>query len=126
MKRTISILAAAALWGAMSLPAFAQVGAGVAGNASVGDQPTAHFGANADTANSDAERAEPASPTDTSPTAARRHALRNENSPTIHSNEDNRGIGTNSGNGVTVKGLNGNAEQRRNMPATDNSPNGGY
>ena len=112
MNRTITAISAALFATVMASPAFAQVGAGVAGNASVGDQPTTHFGANADTANSDAERAEPASPTDTSPAAARRHAQRNENSPTIKTNENSRGIGTTPGNSISVKGLNGNAERR--------------
>ena len=41
MKRTITVLTAAIFAGAMALPALAQVGAGVAGNATVGD-PTMH------------------------------------------------------------------------------------
>jgi hypothetical protein len=124
MKRTLTAFTAIVFATAIALPAFAQVGAGVAGNASVGTE-TAHAGANSDVANSDAERAEPASPTDSSPAAARRHLHRSENSPTIRSNGSKRGTGTSPENGISVNGLNGNAGQPVS-PGTDNSPTGGY
>src|SRR5208283_1359178 len=82
MKRTITVFTAAIFATAIALPAFAQVGAGVAGNANVPDTGM-NAGANSDIANSDAERAEPASPTDNSPTAIRRHMQRSENSTAI-------------------------------------------
>ena len=49
MNRTMTILTAALFSTAMALPAFAQVGAGVAGNATVGESNN-HIGANADRA----------------------------------------------------------------------------
>ena len=92
MKRTLTLLTAVIFTGAMALPAFAQVGAGVAGNANVGDSGM-HAGANSDVANSDAERAEPASPADSSPARLRRHARRSEN-PTENSTKNSTTITT--------------------------------
>src|SRR5579862_9825842 len=97
MHRTLTALTALLFASALALPAFAQVGAGVAGNATVGDN-TNHIGANADVANSDAERAEPASPTDVSPKMMRRHATRSENpvdNPPATSSSQRRGIDAN-------------------------------
>jgi hypothetical protein len=76
MKRSMTVLSAAMFATAMSVgatmsPAFAQVGAGVAGNANVG-VPSGHAGANSDTANSDAERTEPAPPVIPPPTTLHR------------------------------------------------------
>ena len=80
MNRTITAITAAIFTGALAIPAFAQVGAGIAGNGSVGD-PTMHAGANADVANSDAERAEPAAPINSAPTTTR-HLRRRDRSKT--------------------------------------------
>jgi hypothetical protein len=126
MKRTLTIFSAVVFAGAMALPAFAQVGAGVAGNATVGESNN-HIGANADVANSDAERAEPTAPTDTSPTVVRRHPLRSENptskSPSI-SSDQRRGIDANA-----PLGSNAMSDTRlgpRANASTDDSPTGGY
>lgn len=125
MKRTITALTAAIFATAIALPAFAQVGAGVAGNANVPDSGM-HAGANADIANSDAERAEPASPTDNSPTAIRRHAHHRENSAAIDATRNDRGVGasagTNVGSPITPDAHVG----PRANAGTDNSPTGGY
>ncbi len=116
MKRTITAFTAAIFATAIALPAFAQVGAGIAGNASIPDTGM-HAGANADTANSDAERTEPGSPTDNSPIAIRRHLPRGESPSTI---DATRGVGV----GSTIApdphvGARASAD-------TDNSPTGGY
>jgi len=126
MNRTMTILTAALFSTAMALPAFAQVGAGVAGNATVGESNN-HIGANADVANSDAERAEPTAPTDTSPIVIRRHAQRSQNPaanpPAISSNQ-RRGIDANA-----ALGANSLSDTRlgpRANASTDDSPTGGY
>jgi len=125
MKRTLTAFTAAIFATAISLPAFAQVGAGVAGNASVPDSGS-HAGANSDIANSDAERAEPASPTDNSPTAIRRHMHRNENSTTIDATRNSRGVGVSAGTNVgSPIAPDAHAGPRPNA-GTDNSPTGGY
>jgi len=123
MKRTLTVLAAAMFAGAMALPVFAQVGAGVAGNATVG-QRNNHIGANADVANSDAERAEPASPTDSSPTTMRRHAQRSEGSTTSEPSS-RRSTDANAALGANASNMGGHAGTSANA-GTDNSPTGGY
>ena len=124
MKRTLTLITAAIFTGAMALPAFAQVGAGVAGNATVGQQPTAHPGANADVANSDAERAEPTSPTDSSPTMLPRHASRSESSTTI-APSGQRGIDANAALHANAGKIDGRLGAGAN-PDPGNSPTGGY
>src|ERR1700730_11070077 len=98
MKRTLTVITAAVFATAMALPAFAQVGAGVSGNANVGDH-SAHAGANADVGNSDAERTEPNSPSGSTSTTRR-----SEKSKTTESNRDH-GVGANAGVGANVGGL---------------------
>ncbi len=97
MNRTLTVLSAAIFAGSLALPAFAQVGAGVAGNATVGD-PTMHAGANADVANSDAERAEPAAPVSMAPptTLHLHHRNRAKTSETVTHGIDVTGGATNS------------------------------
>lgn len=123
MKRTLTVLTAGIFAGAMELPAFAQVGAGVAGNASVG-QTNNHIGANADVANSDAERAEPASPTDSSPTAMRRHEHHSESSTTSELGT-RRSTDANAPLGANASDMGGHVDTSANA-GTDNSPTGGY
>jgi len=119
----MTVLTAAIFAGAMALPAFAQVGAGVAGNANVGDSGT-HTGVNSDTANSDAEHAEPSSPTDSSPTVMRRHMQHSEAStkPGLNNGRDvgaSTGVGTSVGSSGARFGLNANVPK-------DSTPTGGY
>ncbi len=121
MKRTITAFTAAIFATAIALPAFAQVGAGVAGNANIPDSGM-HAGANADIANSDAERAEPATPTDNSPIAIRRHMHRTENSTTIDATRDSSRNDHGIGVGSTIS-PDPHASARA---GTDNSPTGGY
>lgn len=123
MKRTLTALTAAIFASAMVLPAFAQVGAGVAGNANVGNS-SMHAGANADVANSDAERTEPNSPTNSSPTTTRRHMHHRESSTTTESSSD-RGVGENAGAGANVGGAGAHVGAGANA-GRDNDPTGGY
>ncbi len=127
MHRTLTALAAALFASAMALPAFAQVGAGVAGNATVGDN-TNHIGANADVANSDAERAEPPSPTDVSPKKMiRHHATRSENpvdNPPATAASQPRGIDAKAASDGRAAG-DSRVGPRANA-SIDNSPTGGY
>jgi hypothetical protein len=129
MTRTLTAFSALVFATALAIPAFAQVGAGVAGNANVAD-PTMHAGANRDVANSDAERAEPASPTDVTPTL-HHHLHRSERRAEIEPNNPHS-IGADAGaNGVaaganaTVPGPTGNVNAGVRS-GTDNSPTGGY
>jgi hypothetical protein len=118
MKRTFTVITAAIFAGAMALPAFAQVGAGVAGNANVG-KDTMMNGANADVNNSDAERAEPNAPVPDASMRARRRSMNSSNAT------ENRGLGANVGAGANVGGSGANAGARWHT-GTDNSPTGGY
>ena len=114
MNRTMTIISAAIFAAALAIPAFAQVGAGVAGNATVGD-PAMHAGANADIANSDAERAEPAAPINAAPptTLHLRHRDRVKTSETVT-------------HGIDVSGsANANAGAAGST-ATQDSPTAGY
>jgi len=122
MKRTMTMITAAVFATAMALPAFAQVGAGVAGNASVGDQST-RAGANADVSNSDAERTEPAAPVGATSTMRRTEHTR-DSSKTVQS-ESNSGVGINAGVGSNAGRADANAAAGANT-GTDNSPTGGY
>ena len=110
MNRTLTVLTAAIFAGTLVLPAFAQVGAGVAGNATVGD-PTMHAGANADVANSDAERAEPAAPVSMAPptTLHVRHRDRVKTSETVT-------------HGIDVTG----GAPNSTITKTETGPTGGY
>jgi hypothetical protein len=96
MKRILTAFTAASFAVALAIPAFAQVGAGVAGNATVGVSGP-HAGANADVANSDAEHAEPASPTNSTPPPtthhrrARHHQASTTTASTNHSADANSG-----------------------------------
>jgi hypothetical protein len=121
MKRTFTMITAAIFAGAMALPAFAQVGAGVAGNANVGKQ-TMQSGANADISNSDAERAEPNSP---APDATMRQRDRAMNPSMGAASNSNRGLGANLNTGANVGGVGANVGAGA-RGSTDNSPTGGY
>jgi hypothetical protein len=117
MKRTLTAITAAIFAGAMALPAFAQVGAGIAGNANVGKQSMS-AGANADVNNDDAERTEPNAPVSSAP----RHAPR----PDVYTNPSNNpATGASAGVGANVGGSGAHLGARVN-PGTDNSPTGGY
>jgi hypothetical protein len=122
MKRTMTMITAAVFATAMALPAFAQVGAGVAGNGSVGYQST-RAGANADVSNSDAERTEPAAPVGSTSTMHRTERTR-DSSKTVES-ESNSGVGVNAGVGSNAGGADTNASAGANT-GTDSSPTGGY
>jgi len=129
------MITAAMFVGAMALPAFAQVGAGIAGNASVG-QSSMRGGASGDVSNGDAERTEPNAPANTTSAAPRHHRM---NAPAAlggnHSNNEaaganagaraNGGIGTNAGVGANVGGLGANGGAGANAGG-NNSPTGGY
>ena len=114
MKHTLTFLSAAIFASAMALPAFAQVGAGIAGNGSVG-APSMKAGANADVSNSDAERVAPQAAT-----ANPRHTR----SDSTNSNpNNNRGAGANAGLGANVGGLGANVGAGANA---GNSNGSGY
>jgi hypothetical protein len=113
MKRTLTVFTAALFASVIALPAFAQVGAGVAGNATVGESNN-HIGANADVANSDAERAEPNTPTVVSPRVVQH--------PSTIAPDTRRGVDANAA-------LNADLGKRADAGArtgTDDSPTGGY
>ena len=115
MKRTLTILSAALFASAMAVPAFAQVGAGISGNANVGDH-SMKAGANADVGNSDAERTEPQAATSNP---------RHTRSDSTNSNaKRNHGIGANAGVGANVGGIGANVGAGAN--AGNNSDTGGY
>jgi hypothetical protein len=122
MKRTLTMITAAVFAGALALPAFAQVGAGVAGNGTVGMSNNA-FGANSDVSNGDAERTEPNAPIGFTSTTRR-----NEHSsmqPKTVPSESNSGVGVNAGGGSGLGKADANAAVGTNT-GTDNSPTGGY
>jgi hypothetical protein len=129
MKRTLTAFSALVFATALAIPAFAQVGAGVAGNANVGD-PSMHAGANRDVANSDAERAEPASPTDVTPTL--HHHLHHSERRAATEPNNARSIGAEAGANSVAAGADAAVPgSRANVNAgvrssTDNSPTGGY
>jgi len=115
MKRTLTAITAVIFAGSMALPAFAQVGAGIAGNANVGKQ-TMSTGANSDVNNDDAERTEPNAPV---PSAMQRAPRAGVNNPS-----NNPATGASAGVGANVGGMGANARAGANT--TDNSPTGGY
>jgi hypothetical protein len=123
MKSILTAFTAVIFASAMALPAFAQVGAGVAGNATVGERNN-HIGANADIANSDAERAEPDSPTDASPTVIRPHASRSESSTSTEPSR-RRGVDANSASDANAGSMGGHVRAGADA-GTDNSPTGAY
>ncbi len=118
MNRTITMITATIFAGSLAIPAFAQVGAGVAGNATVGD-PTMHAGANADVANSDAERAEPAAPINAAPptTLHLRHRDRVKTSETV-----THGIDVSGSTGASRSGVNANST----ITKSEDTATGGY
>ena len=116
MKRTLTAITAVIFAGAMSLPAFAQVGAGIAGNANVGKQ-TMSTGANADVNNDDAERTEPNAPLPSS--------VRHAPPADVYTSPSNNPATGAAGVGANVGGVGANAGARV-TPRTDNSPTGGY
>ena len=118
MKRTITMITAAMFATAMALPAFAQVGAGIAGNGTVGMQNN-NIGANPDVQNSDAERTEPTVP----PAARMKQDSLHPLSKTVQS-ESNSGVGVNAGVNPSTGSIGANADA--NSYQTDNSPTGGY
>ena len=99
MKRTLTILSAALFASAMAVPAFAQVGAGVSGNANIGDH-SMKAGANADVGNSDAERTEPQ--------AATNNPRHTRSDSTDSKANRKHGIGANAGVGANVGGIGAN------------------
>ena len=119
MKRTLIAITAAIFAGAMALPAFAQVGAGIAGNANVGKQSMS-AGANTDVNNDDAERTEPNAPV---PSSARRAP-----GPDVYINPSNNpASGASAGVGANAGGARANGGAGVNpSTGTDNSPTGGY
>jgi len=122
MKRTFTMITAAIFAGAMALPAFAQVGAGVAGNANVGKH-SMNAGANADIGNSDAEHAEPNSPAANSTMRRRSRSMNSSAGAEANGNRENRGIGGNLGAGANVGGMGAKVGAGANA---GNSPTGGY
>jgi len=126
MKRTLTAITAGIFATALALPAFAQVGAGIAGNANIGDH-SAHAGANADVGNSDAERTE-TGPTDTTTAKPTHHTHRSNsamNSESSSNGASNRGVGAGAGVGTNVGGLGANVGAGANA-GSNNSPSGGY
>jgi hypothetical protein len=137
MKRTMTMITAAMFAGAMALPAFAQVGAGIAGNANVGHS-SMRGGANGDVGNGDAERTEPNAPANTTSAASRRQNRRMNSAPAAsngaYSNNGaganagaraNGGLGSGLGANVGVGGLGANVGAGANA-GRNNSPTGGY
>jgi hypothetical protein len=116
MKRTLTFLSAAIFASAMALPAFAQVGAGIAGNGSVG-APSMQAGANADVSNSDAERV--------APQAATSNPLHTRSDSTNANANSTRGTGANAGLGANVGGLGANVGAGANA-GNNNNATGGY
>jgi hypothetical protein len=114
MKRTLTILSAALFASAMAVPAFAQVGAGIAGNASVG-APSMKAGANADVSNSDAERV--------APQAATNNPSHTRSDSTNANANSNRNAGANAGLGANVGGLGAKVGAGANA---GNNSTGGY
>ncbi len=135
MKRTVTMITAAIFAGAIALPAFAQVGAGIAGNANVG-QSSMRSGASGDVSNGDAERTDPNAPANTTAAAPRHHRMNapaapegnysnNEAAGTNAGARANGGIGTNAGVGANVGGAGANVGAGANA-GDKNSPTGGY
>ena len=119
MKRTLTVLTAAIFAGAMALPAFAQVGAGIAGNANANvADPGTHAGANRDTANSDAEQTEPAAPADPMHRSMR-HSEKSTATESKRESSRDRNMGANAGNMGAAAGADANA-------GGANNPTGGY
>jgi len=122
MKRTLTMITAAIFATAMALPAFAQVGAGISGNGSVGTSST-RAGANGDMSNSDAEHTEPAAPMGaTSTMHGGERSI--DQSKTVQS-ERNSGVGVNAGVGANAGNAGANAGAGSGA-GTDSSPTGGY
>jgi hypothetical protein len=119
MRRTLTAITAAIFATAMTLPAFAQVGAGVSGNANVGSH-SMHAGASGDVGNSDAERTEPNAPAGSTSTTRRA-----ESSKTTESTRDH-GVGANAGVGANVGGLGAHVGAGANAGSDNNSATGGY
>jgi hypothetical protein len=131
MKRTLTAVTAAIFATALAFPAFAQVGAGISGNANMGDH-SAHAGANADVGNSDAEHTETASPSESSTKTTRHHRKHHsettsESSSTGGSAESDshRGVGAGAGVGANVGGMGAHVGAGAKA-GSDNSPTGGY
>jgi hypothetical protein len=120
MKRTITMITAAVFSAALALPAFAQIGAGIAGNGTVGQQDT-RTGANADVQNSDAEMADPSVPAAANVTQRQTETTR-EHSKAVQS-ESNSGVGVNAGVNPSAGNVGANANT---SGSTDNSATGGY
>jgi hypothetical protein len=72
VKTTLTIIGAAIFAASITTAALAQVGAGVAGNANVGDN-SVQSGASADVRNSDAERVQPPYTKDLNTTTLQQH-----------------------------------------------------
>jgi hypothetical protein len=114
MKKPLTMITAAVFAAALALPAFAQVGAGIAGNGTVGDKPT--VGANPDIANSDATHTAPNDTDAASPMPPVKHADRHSK---MVQSDRNRGVGVNAGVNPGEGSVGANA-------GTDNSATGGY
>jgi hypothetical protein len=121
MKRTTTMITAAVFSAALALPAFAQIGAGIAGNGTVGQQDN-RTGANADIQNSDAEMADPSAPAAAANATERRTETTREHSKTVQS-ESNSGVGANAGVNPSAGNVGANANT---SGSTDNSATGGY
>ena len=120
MKSILTMMTAAVFAATLSVPAFAQVGAGIAGNATVGEKP-APMGANPDIANSDRTQTESWAPKDAHPPMPpTKHA--DTHSKVVESDRNN-GVGVNAGVNPSEGSVGANAHANT---ATDNSPTGGY
>jgi hypothetical protein len=119
MKKTLTMITAAVFAAALALPAFAQVGAGIAGNGTVGDKPTA-FGANPDIANSDATHT---APNDTDAASSMPPGKRADSHSKIVESDRNIGVGVNAGVNPSEGSVRANANANT---GTDNSSTGGY
>jgi hypothetical protein len=114
MKKPVMLISAALFAAALALPAFAQVGAGIAGNGTVGDKPT--VGANPDVANSDATHTVP---NDTDAASSMPPVKRADRHSKLVVSERNRAVGMNAGVNRSEGSLGAKA-------GTDNSATGGY
>jgi len=118
MKNILTMITAAVFAAALAIPAFAQVGAGVAGNATVGDKPS--VGANPDIANSDATHT---MPNDTGAASSIPPSKRADSRSKIVESDRNSGIGVNAGVNPSEGSVGAHAKAN---PGSDNSPTGGY
>ena len=113
-----TMITAAVFAAALALPAFAQVGAGIAGNGTVGEEP-APMGANPDIANSDRTQTSLGHLKAAAPAPVMPPSQRADRHSKVVESDRNSGVGVNAGVNPSESSAGANA-------GTDNSPTGGY